>query len=213
MRFVPVKNEQQQSFLMLHRIRPADRRADRHDQCDPEAHGGVRDRRGAARAGLKVLLAIVSDPEDERLPPLARKLLVDQAEHLRAIEARIADLDGRLVRQTRDDEACRRLTAAPGVGPVIATAVVATVGDANLFDSGRGFSPTCHRRQGAPARHQQARRWLSAPTADAWCTITGPGGEGRQRPTLGMDQRASRPPAFQRSRGAVLHLAAGAVHL
>ena len=53
------------------------------------------------------------------------------------IEVRIADLDGRLVRQTRDDEACRRLTEAPGVGPVIATAVVEAVGDASLFNSGR----------------------------------------------------------------------------
>ena len=102
-------------------------------------------------AGLKDLLAIVSDLEDERLPPLARELLVDQAEHLRAIEARIADLDGRLVRQTGDDEACRRLTEAPGVGPVIATAVVATVGDASLFNSG-GLAAAGPRRRGPAAR-------------------------------------------------------------
>ena len=56
------------------------------------------------------------------------------------IEARIAALDERLVRQARDDEACRRLTEAPGIGPVIATAMVATVGNARLFSSGRSFA-------------------------------------------------------------------------
>ena len=71
---------------------------------------------------------------------MARELLVLQVEHLRQIEARITALDGRLVRQAREDEACRRLTEAPGIGPVIATAMVATVGDARLFSSGRSFA-------------------------------------------------------------------------
>ena len=75
-----------------------------------------------------------------RLPALARELLVLQVEHLRQIEARIAALDGRLVRQAREDDACRRLTEAPGIGPVIATAMVATVGNAKLFATGRSFA-------------------------------------------------------------------------
>ncbi len=141
MRFVPVKGEQQQALLMLHRIR---------DRLIAERTGTINAIRGhmaefgivAAQrgAGLKDLLAIVSDLDDGRLPPLARELLVEQAEHLRAIEARIAGLDGRLVQQARDNEACRRLTGAPGVGPVIATAVVAAVGDASLFKSSRSFA-------------------------------------------------------------------------
>jgi transposase len=59
---------------------------------------------------------------------------------LPAIEARIADLHGRLVRQARDNEASRGLTGVPGIGPVIATAMVATVGDATLFASSRSFA-------------------------------------------------------------------------
>lgn len=83
MRFVPVKSEQQQSLLMLHRIR---------DRLIAERTGTINAIRGhmaefgivaaQRRAGLKDLLAIVSDLEDDRLPPLARELLVDQAEHL-----------------------------------------------------------------------------------------------------------------------------------
>jgi transposase len=141
MRFVPVKNEQQQSLLMLHRIR---------DRLIAERTGTINAIRGhmaefgmvAAQrdAGLTTLIAIIADGDDMRLPAMARELLVLQVEHLRQIEARLAALDGRLVRQARDDEACRRLTEAPGIGPVIATAMVATVGNARLFSSGRSFA-------------------------------------------------------------------------
>ena len=141
MRFVPVKSERQQSLLMLHRIRDrliAERTATINAIRGLMAEFGiVAAQRGA---GLKELLAIISDLEDERLSPLARELLIEQAEHLRAIEARIADLDGRLVRQARDDEASRGLTDVPGIGPVIATAMVATIGDATLFASSRSFA-------------------------------------------------------------------------
>ena len=141
MRFVPVKSETQQSLLMLHRIR---------DRLVAERTGTISAIRGhmaefgivAARRGLgmKELLAIISDIDDARLPSMARELLVLQVEHLRAIEGRITDLDGRLLRQARNDEAARRLTAIPGIGPVIATAMVATVVDAQIFPNGRSFA-------------------------------------------------------------------------
>jgi transposase len=141
MRFVPVKSETQQSLLMLHRIR---------DRLVAERTGTISAIRGhmaefgivAARRGLgmKELLAIISDIDDARLPSMARELLVLQVEHLRAIEGRIADLDGRLLQQARNDEVARRLTAIPGIGPVIATAMVATVVDAQIFPNGRSFA-------------------------------------------------------------------------
>ena len=141
MRFVPVKNAQQQALLMLHRIR---------DRLIAERTGTINAIRGhmaefgmvAAQrdVGLKTLIAIIADDDDVRLPAMARALLVLQLDHLRQIEARIAALDGRLVRQAREDDACRRLTEAPGIGPVIATAMVATVGNARLFSSGRSFA-------------------------------------------------------------------------
>ena len=141
MRFVPVKSETQHSLLMLHRIR---------DRLVAERTGTISAIRGhmaefgivAARRGLgmKELLAIISDIDDARLPSMARELLVLQVEHLRAIESRIADLDGRLLQQARNDGAARRLTAIPGIGPVIATAMVATVVDAQIFPNGRSFA-------------------------------------------------------------------------
>ena len=142
MRFVPVKSETQQSLLMLHRIR---------DRLIAERTGTINAIRGhmaefgivAARRGLgmKDLLAIISDVDDDaRLPSMARELLVLQIEHLRAIETRIADLDGRLLHQARSDEAAKRLTAIPGIGPVIATAMVATVSTRRSFPNGRSFA-------------------------------------------------------------------------
>ena len=141
MRFVAVKDEQQQSLLMLHRIR---------DRLIAERTGTINAIRGhlaefglvAAQrdAGLKALITIISDGDDARLPTLARQLLVLQVEHLRQVEAQIAALDGRLLRQAREDEASRRLIEVPGIGPVIATAMVATVGDARLFATGRSFA-------------------------------------------------------------------------
>ena len=112
MRFVPVKSETQQSLLMLHRIR---------DRLIAERTGTISAIRGhmaefgivAARRGpgMKGLLATISDVDDARLPARARELLVLQVEHLRAIETRIVDLDGRLQQQARSDEAARRLMA------------------------------------------------------------------------------------------------------
>jgi transposase len=140
MRFVPVKSEQQQALLMLHRIR---------DRLNAERTGTINAIRGhmaefgivAAQrgVGMKELLAIISDVDDGRVPSLARELLVLQVEHLRAIESKLAELDRQVLYQARSDEAARRLTGIPGIGPVIATAMVATV-DAKLFDNGRGFA-------------------------------------------------------------------------
>src|SRR5689334_11123022 len=89
------------------------------------------------RTGLRELLAVVADAEDRRLPPLARELLRVLAEHLRGLEERTAEVDRRLVAAARDGGACERLAAVPGIGPVVATALAAAVGDAKTFASGR----------------------------------------------------------------------------
>ena len=62
------------------------------------------------------------------MPPLAHELLQVLALHLRGLEERTAELDRRLVEVARGDAACVRLAAVTGIGPVIATALVATVG-------------------------------------------------------------------------------------
>jgi transposase len=138
MRFVPVKGEDQQALLMLHRVREQllkQRTATTNALRAHLAEFGVVAARG--RRGLRELPAVVADPEDRRLPPLARELLQALAEHLRGLEERTAEIDRRLLEAARADAACARLAAVPGIGPVVATALVAAVGDARTFASGR----------------------------------------------------------------------------
>ena len=138
MRFVPVKGEDQQSLLMLHRVREQLLKQRTATINALRAHlaefGIVAAQR---QMGLRELLAVVADPEDRRVPSLARELLQVLAEHLRGLEERTAELDRRMLEAARGDAACARLAAVPGIGPVIATALVATVGDAKAFASGR----------------------------------------------------------------------------
>jgi transposase len=122
------------------------------------------------RDGLRQLLARLADLEDERMPPLARQLLQTLVVHLRHLDTSIADLDRRLVATAHTDPIARMLgarlapsadvvsarSAAPGIGPVIATAFTATVVDPQAFASGRhlaasiGLVPAQHASGGKP---------------------------------------------------------------
>jgi len=157
MRFVAVKSEDQQAMAMLHRVR---------DQLMRQRTATINALRGhlaefgivaaQRRAGLRELLAVLGDLEDERVPPLAREVLQALVGQLRDLEGRLAELDRRLVALTRSDPVCRALAEVPGVGPVIATAFVATVPDATRFRSGRhlaawlGLVPAQHSTGGKP---------------------------------------------------------------
>src|SRR6476659_9724647 len=122
MRFVPVKTEAQQATLMLHRVR---------DQLIGQRTASINAVRGhlaelgivaaQRQAGLRQLLEVLGEVEDERIPPLARELLQLLVAQIRELEAKVAGLDRRLVAMTRTDETCKSLVAVPGIGPVIAT--------------------------------------------------------------------------------------------
>src|SRR3954464_12960733 len=159
MRFVPVKGEEQPALLMLHRAREQllkQRTAQISALRAQLAEFGIV--AAQRRTGLRELLAVVADPEDRRLPPLARELLRALAEHLRGLEERTAELDRHLVATARDGGACERLAAVPGIGPVIATGLVAAIGAANPFPSGRhlaagrGLVPRQHSSGGKERR-------------------------------------------------------------
>src|SRR3954464_12672585 len=94
MRFVPMKGEEQQALLMLHRVREQLLKQRTATVNALRAHlaefGIVAAQR---RTGLREQLAVIGDVEDRRLPPLARELLQVLADHLRALEERLAALD------------------------------------------------------------------------------------------------------------------------
>src|ERR1700691_4829559 len=92
------------------------------------------------RHGVEELLNVVADRCDRRVPEMARACLSAFGAQLRRIQEQVLEFD-RLIRAWhRSDEMSMRLDEAPGVGPVLATAVVATVADPKSFRSGRNFS-------------------------------------------------------------------------
>jgi transposase len=80
---------------------------------------------------------VVADLEDTRVPALARTVLQGLVDQLRDTERRVEDLDARLAKQAQEDKVCQRLMTVPGIGPITATALAATVDDATVFASGR----------------------------------------------------------------------------
>src|ERR1700719_61902 len=141
MRFVPSKTPDQQSCLMLHRTRHLFIRQQTAVINSIRAHlaefGIVAP---VGRNGVEELLKVVADTRDERVPEIARACLGALGAQLRALKVQILQFDRRIMAWHRSNEASKRLDAIPGVGPALATALVASIGDPKAFRSGRDFS-------------------------------------------------------------------------
>lgn len=138
MRFVPVKSEEQQGLLMLHRTRELLIRQRTMLINALRAHlaeFGIVMRQG--RAGVDMLIALLEDDEHDLLPAMAREALLPLAAQLEDGRARIALIDRRIHAWHRSNEQSRRLETIPGIGPITASALVATISDPSLFASGR----------------------------------------------------------------------------
>ena len=141
MRFVRIKSAEQQGLLMQHRTRDLLLRQRTQTINALRAHLaelGITAAQG--REGLKELLAIVADEEDERLPINARASLVVLAAQLQALQTIIGSIEKRIVAQDRANEASKRLRTIPGIGIIGATAITAVVTDPRAFRSGRDFA-------------------------------------------------------------------------
>ena len=141
MRFAAVKSAEQQSVVMLHRARELLVRQRTmvinalRSHC---AELGIVVAQGVSK--VEELIAIIEDPNDLRLPSPAREALGSLVGQLRSAQGLIKELEARLTAWHRSNEASRRLATIPGVGVITATALVATIGDASQFRSGRELS-------------------------------------------------------------------------
>jgi len=141
MRFVPVKTPDQQACLMLHRTRHLFIRQQTAVINSIRAHlaeFGIVARVG--RGGVTELLDIAADADDGRIPELARQCVQALGHQLQQLRMQILGLDRQINAWHRANETSRRLDELPGVGPALATALVASVPDAKVFRSGRDFS-------------------------------------------------------------------------
>jgi transposase len=141
MRFVPTKTADQQGGLVLHRTRHLLIRQQTSVINAIRAHlaefGIVAP---VGRRGMEELLRIVGDASDQRLPEVARACLAALGGQLRLLKAQILHFDRMIVAWHRSNETSKRLDELPGVGPALATALVASVADPKAFRSGRDFS-------------------------------------------------------------------------
>ena len=141
MRFVETKTPDQQSCLMLHRTRHLFIRQQTAVINAIRAHlaefGIVAP---VGRNGVEELLGVVADASDKRLPEIARACLAALGVQLRMLKAQILEFDRMINAWHRSNETSKRLDEIPGVGPALATALVASVADPRAFRSGRDFS-------------------------------------------------------------------------
>lgn len=141
MRFVPVKSEQQQGILALHNMRDLlvkSRTAQIHQIRAVFYEYGIDLPRGR-HWGLKSMPTAFARA-DGRIEVMVLEALRTQLELIHDMSRRIDALEKQLEAYERSDERCQRLRAVPGVGPLTATAIVASVGDAREFRSGREFA-------------------------------------------------------------------------
>ena len=177
MRFVPTKSEQQQSGLMLHRSRQLLVR--QRTMLSNAIRGhlaelGIISAKG--RNGTAGLLEVLANARDDRIPVAARLSLDALARQYANIRAEIRVIEKQIHAWHRSCEESRRLEEIPGVGPIVATALVAEVGDWKAFSSGRslaawiGLVPRQHSTGGKERLggiSKQGNRYLR------WLLITG----------------------------------------
>ncbi len=141
MRFVTVKTISQQDLQAVHRIRSElvrQRTAKVNQIRGLLAEYGivVATRIDALRRALPDLL----EDTDNGLSGLFRRLLEGLRQDLVELDRRVAELDGEIQMAAKEDETARRLQTIPGIGPITATALAASVGDARQFKRGRDLS-------------------------------------------------------------------------
>jgi transposase len=138
MRFVAIKSEAQQSLLALHRARSGMVKA-RTAQAN-QIRGLLGEFGRVVPRGLGPLLRTLpdwlEDPESG-LPEPLRGLLARLYEHLQAVHRHVQELETEIVAWHRQSETSRRLAEVPGIGPLTASALVASIGDIRHFHSGR----------------------------------------------------------------------------
>jgi transposase len=141
MRFVAVKSERQQAAAGIHRVR--DLLMKQKTMLQNHLRGMVAEFGVVAvkgRRGLAELIAVLTDPEDQRVPSPLREALVMGAESLRGLERKLEAIDRQLAAAGRENATYRHLITAPGYGPVLSSAMAAMVVDPTAFRRSADFA-------------------------------------------------------------------------
>lgn len=141
MRFVPIKNAEQQALLGLHRARQGFVQA-RTAQAN-QIRGLLAEFGLVMPKGNRILerrMPEILEDADNDLPHSSRRLFSRLFEHFRELDRQAQELEAQIQAWHREDTRSQRLQAIPGIGPLTASALVASVGDATTFKNGRQFA-------------------------------------------------------------------------
>lgn len=138
MRFVPIKNTEQQAVLALHRARQAfvkARTAQGNQIRGLLAEFGLVVPQGIGNITARVP-ELIEDAHNE-LPGAFRLLIQRLLEHLKVLDAQVDELRGQIQAWHRSNELSLKLAQVPGIGPITASALIASISDAKSFANGR----------------------------------------------------------------------------
>jgi hypothetical protein len=180
MRFVPMKTVEQQATLALHRARQGfvSARTAQSNQLR-----GLLSEFGIVMpkkiSNLKRRMPEILEDAENGLSHASRELFARLYAHFKELDRQVAELERQIKVCHREDPASRRLEAIPGIGPLSASALAASIGDAKGFQkwpttcglAGPRPTPALQRRQGTVTWHQQAWRHVSAHALDSWCAL------------------------------------------
>jgi transposase len=165
MRFVPIKNIEQQSVLALHRVRQGfikARTAQANQIRGLLGEFGLIVPQGIGYITQRVPALLEKASGD--LPGTFMQLIGRLVDQLRLLSNQVSDIDEQVQEWHRSTEASRRLGKIPGIGPITASALVATVGNAKNFENGRqlaawlGLVPRQHSSGGKPTLLGMSKR-------------------------------------------------------
>jgi transposase len=140
MRFVPIKTDDQLDMQSLHRVRES--WVGRRTAVINQIRGLLLERGITIRKGrhhAEAALPLILEDADANLSGRLRMLLADLQRELRQLQSQIDEIDVGIVQAAGEHEACQRLMAIPGIGPVTATAIISAIGNGAEFKRGRGF--------------------------------------------------------------------------
>lgn len=138
MRFVPVKNAEQQALLGLHRARQGfviERTAQANQIRGLLSEFGIVFAKGITWVTRKV--PEILEDADNGLPSTSRELFSRLLKHYRELDRQVKEIERQIQLWHREDPASVRLQGIPGIGPITASALVASIGDARAFKNGR----------------------------------------------------------------------------
>jgi transposase len=138
MRFVPIKNIEQQAVLALHRVRQGfvkARTAQANQIRGLLGEFGLIIPQGIGYIGTRVP-ELIEDASND-LPGAFRVLVQRLLDHLKELDRQVDELEAQIQAWHRSSDLSRKVAQVPGIGPITASALVASIGDARNFDSGR----------------------------------------------------------------------------